>query len=266
MIAILIICTILFFLSMMGRTGHKGLSALKNRAYAHRGLYDDKIPENSLQAFQRAKGRGFGIELDVHLLADGNLAVLHDSMLERITGKTGRIEELTTKDLKDYNLNGTAETIPLFSDVLELCNGEIPLIVELKSTKENYGKLCEKVCQVLDAYNGMFCLESFDPRCVLWLRKHRPDLIRGQLSQNYFIANDGKLPWYFRFLLTFQMLNFLTQPDFIAYRFRDRNNISNFFCRKIWKIQGVSWTLKNRQDYETAISENWIPIFEGFIP
>ena len=68
--------------------------------YAHRGLHGDGVPENSLEAFRLAKEAGYGVELDIHLLKDGNLAVFHDSKLERITGQAGVIEELTTENLK----------------------------------------------------------------------------------------------------------------------------------------------------------------------
>ena len=53
--------------------------------YAHRGLHDKEVgsPENSLAAFKEAVESGYGAELDVHLLKDGNLAVIHDSSLFR---------------------------------------------------------------------------------------------------------------------------------------------------------------------------------------
>ena len=63
-----------------------------------------------------------------------------------------------------------------------------------------------------------------------------------------------------------QLLNFTTQPDFIAYRFTDRKHFSNFFCRKIWQLQGVTWTLKTQADHDQAVKEGWIPIFEGYRP
>ena len=55
-------------------------------------------------------------------------------------------------------------------------------------------------------------------------------------------------------------------PDFVAYRYSDRKTFSNLLVRKIWGIQGVSWTLKNRDEYDAAVKEEWIPIFEGFEP
>ena len=110
----------LYILSLAGRTGHKELSQLRGWSYAHRGLHEKGRPENSMAAFRAALEGGYGIELDVHLLSDGNLAIMHDSLLKRTTGCDGRIEDLTTEQLADYRLEGTTETIPTFSQVLEL--------------------------------------------------------------------------------------------------------------------------------------------------
>ena len=262
---ILFILFVLFVISTVGRSGHPGLSVLRQSLYAHRGLHGNGAPENSLEAFRRAKDAGYGVELDVHLLKDGNLAVFHDSDLLRMTGKSGKITDLETDDLVNYHLLDSNCTIPTFRQVLELFDGKVPMIVELKSTG-NYPELCEKTCAMLDTYNGPYCLESFDPRCVYWLRKNRPDLIRGQLTENYLIKRKAKLPLVLRFVLKHQMFNFLTKPDFVAYRFSDRKTVSNFFCRKLWGVQGVTWTIKTKKSLNTAIEEGWIPIFEGFEP
>jgi len=263
-LAIITIIVLLYTLSTICRTGHPELKKLQGWHYAHRGLHGPGVPENSMEAFLRAKDAGYGVELDIHLLKDGNLGVMHDSLLKRTTGASGRIEDLTTDQLKDYYLEGTDQTIPQFQQVLDLFSGKAPLIVELKCVDNNYAKLCETACKMLDAYDGLYCMESFDPRCIYWLRKHRPDIIRGQLTENYFAAKNSKLPWYLKFVLRHQMLNFLVRPDFVAYKFRDRKTVSNFLCRKLWRVQGVTWTLKNQQDFNRAVSEGWIPIFEGF--
>lgn len=264
-ITAVIVLFLLYLLSVCGRTNHPGLLALQGKVYAHRGLHDDKVPENSMEAFRRAKEAGYGVELDVHLLKDGNLAVFHDGTLVRMTGAEGFVKDLTTEQLKEYRLNGTDQTIPTFQQVLDLFDGQVPLIVELKA-EGRYPELCEKTCRMLDTYKGIYCLESFDPRCIRWLRKNRPDLVRGQLCQNYFKPNKANLPWILKVLLSNQMLNFLTKPDFIAYQFRDRKHFSNILCRKFWGIQGVTWTVQSKADFDTAIKENWIVIFEGFQP
>ena len=263
---ILLFLALLYIGSLGGRTGHRGLKDLQGWSYAHRGLHGKGIPENSMAAFRAALDHGFGIEFDLHLLKDGNIAVIHDSLLKRTTGAEGRIEDLTTEDLKNYRLEGTEETIPTFRELLDLYAGKAPLIVELKPVNGNHAKLAETVCNMLQDYPGVYCIESFDPRCVAWLKKNRPQIIRGQLTEN-FVKNKNDLPDHLKFLLTHNLLNFLSVPDFIAYKFRDRKDtILNNLCRNFWKVQGVSWTLRNREEYDTAVKEGWLPIFENFRP
>lgn len=257
---------ILYILATACRRGHKGLSGLQGWAYAHRGLHGDGVPENSTEAFRLAVNAGYGSELDIHLLADNNLAVIHDSLLIRTTGATGRIEDLTVKDLDSYTLEGTAYKIPTFEQVLAIYSGKAPLIVELKPENNNHAALCQRVCDVLDGYNGIYCVESFDPRCIRWFRKNRPDIIRGQLSENFLKTKNSKLPWIIKVVMKLQLLNFWTRPDFIAYKFRDRKSLGNFLCRRLWGAQGVSWTIINQQEFTIAKDEGWIPIFEGFKP
>ncbi len=265
-ITVIVLLALLYILSLRGRTKHPALSRLHKWSYAHRGLHNKPhIPENSLHAFYLALQKGYGIELDVHLLRDGEVAVIHDSTLDRTTGQKGKIEHLTTRDLSRYNLEGTDETIPLFRDVLCMFNGKAPLIVELKTAGGNAAKLCEATFRLLDNYKGLYCVESFDPRCLMWLRKNRPNVCRGQLAQNFLKSTSG-MGKLVDFVLTFMLENFLTRPDFIAYKFSDRKNISNVLCRKLWKIQGVSWTLRNKAVYHEALGEGLIPIFEKFEP
>lgn len=262
---ILLVICVLFVLSLMGRTGHSKLEALRGWAYAHRGLHGDGVPENSMVAFRKALDAGYGIELDVHLMADGTLAVIHDSSLKRTAGADVRIEDLTKAQLGGYRLEGTEEAIPEFREVLELFQGKAPLIIELKAVN-NHAALTAAVCDALRDYSGDYCIESFDPRCIYWLKKHRPDIVRGQLTENFLKEKGGKLPFVLKFALTNQILNFLFRPDFIAYRFSDRKYPSVGICRKLWGIQGVAWTLTTVEDYNTAVAEGWIPIFEGFRP
>ena len=255
-------------LLMDGRRSQPGWEKLLDWRYAHRGLYDNDagIPENSLAAFRRAAEAGFGAELDVHLTADGQLAVIHDSDLQRVCGRAGKVEELTYAELSQLRLLGTEEGIPLLSDVLPLFAGVAPLIVELKPIRGNEPELAEKVCALLDTFPDLaYCLESFDPFAVLWLRKNRPELIRGQLSQN-FLRDQDRPKFLVSFLLSTLFSNAWTRPDFIAWRWQDRKSPFRALCCRGYRIQGVYWTLTGPEQLLSAEREGALGIFEGFRP
>ncbi len=254
-----------YMLSTRGRKGHPGLAKLRPWRYAHRGLHSQGKPENSLAAFQAAVELGLGSELDLHLLRDGDLAVIHDSKLVRTTGQDGTVEQLTAADLKHYPLEGTLEVIPTFRQVLDTYRGRAPLVIELKTVGNNHAALCQAVMHQLESYQGEYCIESFDPRVIYWLRKHHPEVVRGQLTEN-FLKGKPAISWLLSWAMTCNVLNFLTKPDFVAYKFEDRKNLSNTLARKLWGVQGVSWTIRSKEDLLQAEQEGWIPIFENFIP
>ena len=235
--------------------------------YAHRGYHDKPgIPENSMPAFRRAVEYGLGSEFDVHLIADGSLVVFHDDDLERQTGVKGSIEAYDITNLRKLRLEGTDEVIPEFDDVLDLYeNTGLPLLIELKCVKGNYKALVKAVAERLDRYKGDYVIESFDPRVVIEYRKQRPDVIRGQLSQNFFRKSEG-LPFYQIVLLTNLMLNILSKPDFIAYKFSDRDTPALRWLTDRLGYPELSWTIQSADEYRTALKIGSIPIFEQIRP
>ena len=203
LLGLLFVLIVVYLILLLPRTGHPGWDRLAGFRYAHRGLHnkDKGVPENSMTAFRLAVEHGYGAELDVHLLKDGRLAVFHDATLKRICGTEGTIEALTAEDLPNYHLLGTEETIPLFEDVLAVFEGKTPLIIELKAVDGNSAALTDAVMRVLKDWNGTYCIESFQPAVVRHLKKHYPDVIRGQLSENFF--KGGNLSFGKAFLMTF---------------------------------------------------------------
>lgn len=265
LLAVLIAIIALYLLAIRGRRNKSVREKLGGSFYAHRGLHGSGIPENSMAAFRAALEKGYGIELDVHLCRDGSLPVFHDGTLSRTTGAEGKLCDLTAREWEQLTLEGTREPIPHFRQVLELYAGKQPMIIELKADGNNQAALCAAVCDALEGYEGVYCLESFDPRCIAWLRKNRPDLIRGQLSENFF-RSKTTMPGILRFIMSFLITNALTRPDFVAYRYSDRNHIAVRLCRKLWGIPGVSWTIRTQEECDTALREGWIPIFEHIEP
>ena len=257
---------VLVLLLLRCRRNGRGWEKLEGRRYAHRGYHaKPEIPENSLPAFRRALERGWGAELDVHLLKDGTLAVFHDSDLRRCTGAEGTIEDLDRAALGELRLEGTEERVPLFPEVLALFQGKAPLIIELKAHGGNHRPLTEAVLRALEGYRGDYCIESFDPRVLTVLRKKAPRVLRGQLSAG-FRKGEEALPGWQRFVLRNLLLNFLTVPDFIAYRFEDRGNPALRCCLRLWGAREASWTLRRKEDLDKAEAAGALPIFERFDP
>lgn len=234
--------------------------------YAHRGLHDNEhgIPENSMAAFQRAVDKGYGIELDVHLTADNRLVVFHDDTLTRMCGINKKISGFLYSYLQQLRLLGTGEGIPLFKDVLALVDGKVPLIIELKVDGSNQNLLCPLVWQLLSGYKGSYCIESFHPFVLQWFKRHQPQVVRGQLSCNFFKENphcDIVL-----FLMSNLMTNFFTHPDFIAYKYLDLKNPAVIYNRKLFRIMTVVWTIPGKPTYDRFKGKVDAMIFEGFEP
>ena len=127
---------------------------------------------------------GYGIELDVQLTKDGVPVVFHDWDLKRAAGVDRKIRDCTFEELQSYRLFGSSQTIPAFETVLELADGRTPLIIELKA-EIVHRELCEKCAVLLDRYPGEYCIESFSPLALGWFKRHRPNVLRGQLATNH---------------------------------------------------------------------------------
>lgn len=257
------------------RRGGEGLEGrwaeLCRHRYAHRGLHAEGIPENSLTAFAKARELGFGVELDVHLTLDGELVVIHDSSLGRVCGRSGVVEQLTLAELGECRLMGTDEGVPTLDEVLRLfdASGDTtspapPVIVELKTADGNAALLAERTMACVDRYDLSFCVESFDPRALGWLRAHRPDVLRGQLVRSF--LGDKDLSLARRLGATALLGNVTARPDFIACRFRDRGLPAvRLACGRLG-AHLVTWTIHSEREMLESEAEGAPVIFEGFIP
>ena len=142
------------------------------------------MPENSLTAFQNAIDHGFAIELDLRMLKDGTIVAFHDNNIKRMCGVNAKVSGLTKKDLPYFNLNHSAQHIPTLKEILDLVDNKTPLMIELKPEK-NRKQFAEAVYKILKKYNGRFAVKSFDPRIMVWFRKHAPKFTLGMISSNF---------------------------------------------------------------------------------
>lgn len=261
--ALAAICLIYLFL-ISPRVADRADMDLLLVDYAHRGLWSADIPENSLAAFARAAERGFGIELDIRLTKDKRIVVFHDDDLVRMCGINKKVSELTYDELRGITLRGSRYTIPLFSEVLRVVDGRVPLLVELKGENGNT-ELCGRAADVLDKYHGAFCIESFNPLLLRWFKKYRPRYARGQLVTKL-TRKDKKASGVISFCLSHLLLNFLSRPDFIAVDGRIRRTPKISICKRLFGTKLFVWTVRNDREYNVCRNEGSRTIFEKFIP
>lgn len=233
--------------------------------YAHRGFHDNAgdAPENSLAAFKKAVERGYGVELDVQLTKDEKVVVFHDGNLKRVCGLDARVNSLTYEELCKLSIFSSKEKIPLFEEVLKVIGGKVPMIVEIK-TGDGNTRICELANEMLLKYKGLYCVESFHPMAVLWFKRHRPELLRGQLSSN-FGGDTGKKESLGEFAVHHLITNLFTRPDFVAYSCDWYRN-AGFRLSRLFGALPVAWTVKSPEKLKEIRNKYKIFIFEGFTP
>ncbi|MFT3699363.1 MAG: glycerophosphodiester phosphodiesterase family protein [Kofleriaceae bacterium] len=146
------------------------------RIWAHRGA-SALVTENTLAAFDRARDDGAdGIELDVQLDRDGTVCVFHDDTLDRLVGRPGRLQDLSTLERRALRVSG--HPIPTLEEVLgEL--GEMDCNVEIKSQRlARETELVKATAEVIrqSGRADQILVSSFDPFALVQLHTVLPDI------------------------------------------------------------------------------------------
>lgn len=221
------------------------------------------MPENSLAAFTAAVDNGYGVELDVQFTRDKRVVVFHDDTLKRACAVDARVDEYTYQQLLELPLFNTEHRIPLFSEVLSVLAGKVPVIVELKATKD-YAALCQDTLLHLLQYQGHYCVESFDPHIVRWFKRNAPQIVRGQLSEPYAGWRHNFRPLISLFMSRL-WTNIFTRPHFIAFGIHGRRNLSWYLCKALGAMM-VCWTARPQDSLEKLKRQYDATIFEHFFP
>ena len=228
---------------------------------SHRGLHTKELPENSLGAFQNSIINSYPIELDVQQISDGTIVVFHDASLARMTKKDGYTKNLIKAELSEYKLSGTEYCIPTLQEVLDLVEGQVPLLIEIKN-EGKVGEVEKSVWEILKNYKGEYAIQSFNPFSLEWFKKNAPHVIRGQLST--FFRKENLASFFKRFALKRMFLNKkVSCPHFISY---DSRYLPNRFVKKYKNIPLIAWTIKSQSDYMKVVKYCDNIIFEGFEP
>lgn len=158
--------------------------------WAHRGA-SGYAPENTLEAFKLANEmHADGIELDVHLSKDGEIVVIHDENVKRVTGGVDkRIVEMTLAQIQQLDVSngipGCQNTrIPTLRQVLEfLRTNELFLNIELKTTDILYPDIERKTVEMVHEYGleNRVIYSSFNHYSLMLARKADPNCKIGLL-------------------------------------------------------------------------------------
>jgi len=171
--------------------------------FAHRGL-SSEAPENTMAAFRLAKAKGIpGVELDIHLTADGKLIVIHDHATSRVApGTSLNIEESTVAQIQSIDIGSwkgaqfKGEKAPLLSELFEELGNDLYFDVEIKSGKaEDKGLEAALVKLLADFKFGSerIVVSSFNPFSIKRFKALCPTVPTGII---YCIDDD--VPWYLR--------------------------------------------------------------------
>ena len=233
---------------------------LTERPIAHRGLFDDERPENTLPAFRHAAASGIPIECDIQLGQDGLLLVVHDRNLRRLAGSDVSVSEVGPRQLAELRIGRTAERIPTLAEVLAEVNGAVPVLLDVRHYGLTLSSDLERlVARAISGYHGPLALQSFDPVSVTRFRRLARDHPVGQVSGS--LSSAGR----FASLLGRSMAaNLLSRPDFISYELTALPSPYVSFWRKGRTL--LAWTVHSRQEEAraTGLADNFI--FDGYLP
>ncbi|AYG66160.1 MULTISPECIES: glycerophosphodiester phosphodiesterase [unclassified Rhizobium] len=232
------------------------LAWLTERPVAHRGYHDmnKEVWENTLSAFSRAIEAGFAIECDLHYASDGVPVVFHDDDLQRVCNLPGEVRERTSAELGLLSIGGTKDKIPTLKQLLQLCGGKVPLLLELKGREGDDEGFAEFVLEVLEGYRGHVALMSFDH----WLLK---DLKGLEAPYPVGLTAEGNKPETF-----FQHDEAMHLGlDFISYFY---GHLPNPFvtAQRQRGIPVITWTVRDEAARKHTFANADQMTFEGFDP
>jgi glycerophosphoryl diester phosphodiesterase len=231
-------------------------SSQRPQRLAHRGLFsaDLGIVENSIEAFQRAKEHGLGVELDVQLSSDNKLLVFHDASLMRLCQREGIVQDMVYDELKSLRLLNTESRICTFNEVIDL---RLPyLMIEIKTSHRRR----ETVRAVLDAlaqYPNPYSICSFDPRIVLEIKKQAPLVERGLIMESY--LNNQSLSFLERLVLEFSLFSGVIRPHYVSFDIKHASFVRTLY--RLLKWPSAVWTVR-QQSHELLLSQYQTIIFE----
>lgn len=165
---------------------------------AHRGM-PKRAPENSLHSFALALEQGADVlETDLHITRDGTIVLFHDSGLGRMTDGEGPISAQTLAELKRLRLRApdgawSTQQIPTLVELLDLTQGDVPLLLELKDVRFLQPEMAKGLVHLL-AEHGVLAktaIVSFNAALVDAIRQTGAGIPSGLITMKNALPRAG---------------------------------------------------------------------------
>jgi glycerophosphoryl diester phosphodiesterase len=171
------------------------------KIFAHRG-YSAKFPENTMKAFIEAEKAGAdALEIDVQLTKDGEVVIIHDEMVDRVTNGHGYVKDLSFKELRKLDAGFHKKTIvkkepiPSLEELLEwMTSNRLICNIELKNNLFPYEGMEEKVIELVRKYHlsNRIIISSFNHYSIVYSYRLAPEIeIAPLFSQSLY------MPWVY---------------------------------------------------------------------
>ena len=249
----------------MPASTNRAVDFLTARPIAHRGLHDFSrgVVENTASAFAAAIARGYAIECDLQLTRDGEAVVFHDDHVERLTEGRGLVKDHTAAEMKQLTMRNSTDKVQTLAELLTQVNGQVPLVIELKSHWDGDERLAQRAIEELKSYSGPYCLMSFDPDAIAAVRRFAPHIIRGIVAERATDSYYSSLPLPKQTeLRTFSHLA-RTRPDFVSF-FYEELPWAPITALRASGMPIITWTIRSQQQAVMAMRCSDQITFEGF--
>ena len=199
----------------------------KKMVFIHRAKIEKNSVENTLLYIVKCLNKGYALELDVRLLKDNTIVIFHDLNLKRLTGINRNIENYTYIKVKNKY------QIPTLKFVLNIVNGSVPVLIDVKGNINNY-KLEDELLRLLKNYNGIIYIQSFQVRSLNYMWK-----INKNYKYGLIVLNNIHLKLYKKLWIKFC-------SSFVSCHL---SSVKSKYMQKVRKNKLLlGWTITNRKD------------------
>ncbi len=210
--------------------------------FGHRGSSFDH-PENTLDSFAACLDLQIdGIELDVQRCRSGEVVVIHDFDLKRVAGLERRVDDLDYEELKKIDV-GNGQRVPLFEEVLQLCQNKVLYDIELKAEAVKNLGLEREVFDLL-AKTGLqkqALVSSFNPVSLLRFKR----ICRNRIPTALIYSDSPSVPS----ILRHGQGRHLVRPTYL------KPPKEQFERARTWNYQLCTWTVDDPKEAEVLLGQ-----------